>query len=448
LRVTGTSNDSCAIDPSPPGSEDKGKTTERVWFGHPAGLTILFLTETSEKFSFYGMRALLVYYMTKELMIPQARASNIYGYYGGFVYLTPILGAVIADRWLGRSKAVVLGGSIMAIGHFMMAFEFLFFPALAILGTGNGLFLPSLPSQVSGLYRPGDPRLGAAYRVYYVGVNLGAFLAPLVCGWLGETYGWHYGFAAAGVGMVLGVLVYLRGMRFLPSEPLKLIVQSPLESRAARKKMVTLFGTFLAIAAAVAVFRGAFEQTGNTLALWADVGIDRNLVGGAQIPMTWFQSVNPLSIFVLTPAFIARWTWRAKDEGIASSLLEMSLGATIVGLSFFMIAGVAFWSESHANVRASWLWLALFFVVVTVGELYILPAGLSLFGRMAPPGFAATTLATWFSASAAGNLLAGQLGALWSRLSHSEFFGVMGAVAMLAAALLLLHVSSARQRQR
>ena len=185
--------------------------TEKTWFGQPRGLTILFLTNMWEQFSYFGMRALLIYYMTKELLINQQTSSFIYGSYTAFAYFTPIIGGAIADRWLGKRKAVIIGASIMATGHFMMAFEPMLYIALATIALGNGLFLPTLPSQINDLYGPGDPRRPWAYNVYYVGINLGGFLAPLVCGTLGEVYGWHWIFGAAGVGMFIGLVIYLVG---------------------------------------------------------------------------------------------------------------------------------------------------------------------------------------------------------------------------------------------
>src|SRR5690606_22131469 len=190
----------------------------RTWFGQPRGLTILFLTQMWELFSYYGMRTLLVYYMTKQLLFAQEKASFIYGTYTAMAYFTPILGGAIADRWLGKRNAVLLGGGIMALGHFAMAFEPLFYLGLATIALGNGLFLPSLPSQINDLYAGDDPRRGRAYNVYYVGLNLGGFLAPLVCGTLGELYGWHYGFGAAGIGMLAGLVVYVLGRDYLPPE--------------------------------------------------------------------------------------------------------------------------------------------------------------------------------------------------------------------------------------
>ena len=202
-------------------------TSEPTWFGHPRGLTVLFLTNMWEQFSYYGMRAILVYYMTKQLLLAQDTSSVIYGIYTGCAYFTPLIGGFIADRFLGKKRAIIIGGSVMALGHFMMTLEPLFYVALATIAIGNGLFLPSLPSQIRDLYSPGDPRAGRAYNVYYVGVNIGGFLAMLVCGALGEAFGWHWGFGAAGVGMVTGLLIYLWGQRYLPAETRSLAPSYP-----------------------------------------------------------------------------------------------------------------------------------------------------------------------------------------------------------------------------
>src|SRR4029453_1699424 len=276
---------------------------ERVWFGQPRGLTILFLTNMWEQFSYYGMRALLVYYMTKQLLIGQAQSSFIYGTYTACAYFTPIVGGVIADRYLGKRRAVIIGASIMALGHFMMAFEPFFYVALAAIALGNGLFLPSLPSQVGDLYRRDDPRRSWAFNVYYVGINIGGFLAPLVCGTLGELYGWHYGFGAAGVGMLTGLVIYLAGQRYLPDGRTAATLLPTSASPAVSNRDTYLL--LLAVGLSVTVFRGAYEQVGNTVALWIE-GADRSL-GNSQIPMTWFQSLNPLLVIVMTPFLLIRW---------------------------------------------------------------------------------------------------------------------------------------------
>lgn len=414
-------------------SEPGRPSEQATWFGQPRGLTVLFLTEMWEKFSFFGMRALLVYYMTKQLMMGQQQASLIYGLYSGLVYFTPIVGGAISDRWLGRRKAIILGGAIMAVGHFMMASEPLFYAALATIALGNGLFLPSLPSQIGDLYPPGDPRRGSAYSVYYVGINLGAFLAPLLCGTVGETLGWHWGFTVAGAGMVLGLLIYVAGGRYLPAAQVAPVTTAAAPSPEGSGSRLWLLA---GITLAVMIFRVAYEQTGNTVAVWADGGIDRHLGPGTwAIPMTWFQALNPLLVFTLTPLLVAYWKKAAKAGREPAVLVKMATGATVTAWAFLLLAGVSLWS-SQTHFRPSWLWLAAFFIVLTAGELFILPIGLGLFGRLAPPRMAATTIALWFLAAFAGNLLAGAVGMLWSHLTPAVFFGLMAVVAGLAGLLL------------
>jgi POT family proton-dependent oligopeptide transporter len=401
-----------------------------TWFGQPRGLTILFLTEMWSQFSYYGMRALLVYYMTKQLLIGQEKASFIYGTYTAMAYFTPIIGGVIADRWLGKRRAVTIGAAVMAAGHFMMTFEPLFYPALATIALGNGLFLPSLPSQINDLYTPEDPRRGWAYNVYYVGVNIGGFLAPLICGALGEFYGWHWGFGAAGVGMLAGLCIYLFGTRYLPQQrpSLRPAAVSP-SPRSTHRSTIFLL---LAIGFAVTIFRGSYEQVGNTVALWTDAGVNRS-IGQSAIPMTWFQSLNPLLVFLMTPLLLARWRRAAAAGRQQSSMRKMACGALIVGAAYLLLAGVAF---EAGPAGAHWIWLVFFFSIFTLGELYILPTGLGLFARLAPIGFGATTVAAWFLAIFSGSLAAGAVGTLWSATTPARFFMLLSIIAALAAGLL------------
>jgi POT family proton-dependent oligopeptide transporter len=414
----------------------------QTWFGQPRGLTILFLTEMWEQFSYYGMRALLVYYMTKQLLIGQEKASVIYGTYTALAFFTPIIGGIIADRWLGKRRAVIIGGSIMAAGHFMMTFEPLFYVALATIALGNGLFLPSLPSQIDGLYRPDDPRRGWAYNVYYVGINIGGFLAPLICGTLGEFYGWHWGFGAAGIGMLAGLLIYVLGGKYLPEQArMARRVSAPATPAAPAGGFRSTFILLFVVGLAVTVFRGAYEQVGNTVALWADVGIDR-AAGVMTIPMTWFQALNPLLVILMTPMLLARWRRRADAGRADSSMQKMALGALIVAAAYLLLAVVAF---AAGTQRASWVWLAVFFVIFTLGELYILPTGLGLFARLAPIGFGATTVAAWFLAIFTGSLSAGAVGTLWGSTSHAVFFAVLTAIALIAAAILFALDSAIRR---
>ena len=411
---------------------------EKSFLGQPRGLAVLFLTEMWEKFSFFGMRTLLVYYMTTTLMIEQGRASIIYGVYTAVIYLTPIFGGVLADRWLGRRRSVVYGAAIMIAGHFMMASEALFYPALAVIAIGNGLFLPNLPGQVAGLYKPDDPRRGSAYNIYYMGVNLGAFMAPLVCGAVGEIYGWHWGFALAGVGMAAGLTIYLLGGRYLPTDPPRVARSEKVKGEGMERSSLLLFG---GVILAVVVFRVAYEQVGNTLALWIGSDVDRSL-GGWTIPMTWFQSLNPLLVFLLTPILVTAWDRSARKGRGMSSLARMATGAALVAGAFFGLALIAMLTGQGP---VHWLWLVAFFVLLTSGELFILPVGLGLFGRLAPAQMTATMIAAWFLAAFAGNLLAGLVGSSWSTMSAGVFFALMGSVASLSVMALCLLIRPFRK---
>ncbi len=402
------------------------------WFGHPRGLTILFLTETWEKFSYYGMRAILVYYLTKQLMIAQADASLVYGLYTGFAALTPLFGGPLSDRWLGRRRAVVIGGSIMAVGHFLMAFEPLVYVALGTIALGNGLYLPNLPAQIQSLYAPDDPRSKGAINVYYVGINLGAFAAPLTIGTVGEIWGWHYGFALAGIGMVAGLAIYLFGQKYLPDNVRAVNRPAPAKTSAAAGG--SRLGLMVSVVLAVVLLRLGYEQNGNTIALWADTGIDRSLSGWT-IPMTWFVSLNPLIVFILTPLIVAHWTRRAAAGHETPTGRKMAFGAAIVAVSF-LGAALAAWTAGDS--RASFLWLAAFFVILTVGELYVLPVGLGLFVRLASPGREATAVAIWFGSLFFGSIGAGLVGRLWIPLGPAAFFLVIASICAVAALGLLL----------
>ncbi len=410
------------------------------WFGQPRGLTILFLTNMWEQFSYYGMRALLVYYMTKQFLLGQGTSSFVYGAYTACAYFTPILGGVIADRLLGKRRAIIMGASIMAAGHFMMTFESLFYPALVTIALGNGLFLPSLPSQIDHLYAPGDPRRSWAYNVYYLGVNVGGFLAPLACGTIGEIYGWHYGFGIAGIGMLSGLVIYLSGQRYLPDMPPA--VRSTVRDRSRIDRRTVLL--LLAVALSVTVFRSAYEQVGNTVALWTDTAVDRS-AGHFRIPMTWFQSLNSLFVIVFTQPLLAAWrrqAGRGREQKLAR---RMASGALIVAGAYLLLALLAW---SHDAIPVGWPWLVLFFAILTLGELFILPTGLGVFARLAPPGFGATTVAAWFLTIFSGSLSAGLIGVLWSRTGHASFFMLLTVLAAIAAFLLWFLDPALRRAER
>lgn len=415
-------------------------------FGHPRGLAVLCYTEVWEQFSYYGMRALLVYYMIQTLEFSQPSASIIFASYVSAAYFTPIVGGIVTDRWLGRRRAVALGSLIMAIGHFLMAFPSLLFPALATIAIGNGLYVPSLASQISGLYRAGDPKRRSAFNIYYVAGNVGGFLAPLVCGVVGETFGWHWGFSIAGLGMLTGLVVYLRGEKHLVDLQAGIPVRNVPSDTSLDEQ--TRFIALGAVLCAVILFRGAYEQLGNTVALWVQ-SADRS-IGTRTIPMTWFQSLNALMVIAFTPLLLAWWRSREAHNASPSTTGRMAMGATLVACSYLLLAVVSLVSENHASAP-HWLWIVAFFVLLTAGELYILPVGLGLFGRLAPRRLAATTVSLWFAAISIGSLLSGILGTLWSVMPASTFFTIISAVALASALVCLAlrrFVGSVEHRNR
>jgi proton-dependent oligopeptide transporter, POT family len=424
-------------------------------FGHPKGLTVLFATEMWERFSYFGMSALLVLYMVKYLfrpdrvqvvlgfgtvrrllewaagpLDPQPLASLIYGGYTGLAYLTPIAGGLLADRVLGQRRTVVIGGVLMSIGHFMMTSERLLFPALLMLILGVGSFKPNISTQVGALYSEADARRLRAYSIFYVGINLGAFLAPLVCGTLGEEAGWHYGFGAAGVGMLIGLAIYLRGLRTLPPNAVKAdrTRKPPLET-GERRAMLAL----LVVYAPVPLFWASYDQQGNTIMLWAEDFTARSIWFASwhgEIPTTWFLALNPLMIFAFTPLVIRWWAWQRKHGIEPSALGKMALGYAGLALANMVMAGAA-WRIGDGD-KASPFWLAAYFVLVTLGELHLAPVGLDLVSRLAPARRLSMMMGLWFATTFPGDLIGGSIGSLWSTMAKPHFFLMVAAIAAVA----------------
>jgi POT family proton-dependent oligopeptide transporter len=404
----------------------------RRWFGHPPGLTILFLTEMWEVFSLYGMRAILVLYLTTELGYSPAKASLVFGFYAASTYFTPLFGAVVAARWLGQRRSVLVGSVVMAAGHFMMAFDVLLYPALAVIALGNGLFMPNLASQIHGLYRPGDPARERGYNLYYVGVNLGGFLAPLICGTLGETLGWHWGFGAAGVGMLMGLGVFTAGWRHLPERS---VSPSATEEEPDDRRTAYRFGVLAWVLLFVVIYRIGYEQAGNTIMLWTAGHVDRGWAGGGAIPVSWFLSLNPLFVFALTPLLLWRWSRKAAAGRPVQPLRAMAMGALTTAAGFLILAAAA---ASSGGAQVHWVWLVLFFLFYTAGEIQILPLGLAMFGGAVRGRGASLAIAVWFAAAFAGNLAAGFFGTWYGAISPPSFFGIAAAIIALAAAALAL----------
>jgi len=407
----------------------------RSVFGHPPGLTVLFLTQTWAEFSYFGLQAMLVLYMTQQLNLPQAQSSTIYGIYTGCAFFSPFLGGIIADRWLGKTTSVVIGGVLMMFGHFAMAFESLLFPALALVAIGNGLFIPPLAVQISALYAEGDARRDQAFSAYYMGINLGAFAAILLCPLLAQFYGWHWGFAAAGFGMALGLIVYLSFRRLLPAE-LGREARQKQERKPLSQSDWKALATLVGVIAVVILFRIAYEQSGNTIMLWVSDRTQRTL-GGWDIPAPWFSSLNPLLIIVLTPFLMAFWR-RRKEAGRDQNLFRrMALGCALTGLACLLMVAAAYqYSASGAAVSA--LWVIGYFVLLTVGELLVIPVGLALFGTLSPVQVASMMMGAWYIAKFLGSLSAGFLGTLWLEIPTELFFAIGAGSTFLAAIILFV----------
>jgi len=448
----------------------------KTWFGHPRGLFFLFLTEMWERFSYYGMRSLLVLYMVDHLLVrpdvgqrvlgftavkgfieslpwvhalgplgPQPLSSQIYGLYTAFVYLTPFFGGMLADRVIGQRRTVILGAILMAIGHFLMASEHLFFLALMFLIAGNGAFKPNISTQVGLLYPPGDSRRDGAFTIFYMGINLGAFFSPLVCGTLGQKVGWHWGFGAAGVGMVAGLIIYLAGQKYLAADQLaqrRAAEQvAKVEEKFTRDEALRVLA-LVVICALNIVFWGVYEQQGNTLQLFADRNTNWNFLG-FEVPSTWFQAFNPAMIFIFAPLLNVFWQWQAKRKLEPSSVVKMGMGCLMLGLGFIvMILASRGMTET---TRISVLWLAGATFVFTIGELYLSPVGLSFVTKISPMRMVSMLMGVWFLANFFGNYLTGYLGTFYERMPHDRFF-MMLTVMGVVTGLLLLALSPPLQR--
>jgi len=442
---------------------DAGADKSPQLFGHPRGLTYLFTTEMAERFSYYGMRAILVLYLTNFLLLHptvdgvigygpvkrlleiifngggtlgvQPLSSAIYGAYTALVYLTPFFGGIIADRWLGQRRSVLVGGVIMAAGEFVLMLPQFMFVGLLMLIIGNGFFKPNISTQVGNLYKPGDSRIDRAYSIFYVGINVGAFFSPLICGSLGEdpAYGYHWGFFAAGVGMVLGQLIYMVALRTLPPDRIANIKTITTEKKPLTGSDWKAVIAIVLLCIPVTFFWATYEQQGNTINLWAQNFTNRHLIPGIvdwEIPVTWFQAFNPFMIFAFTPIVVGLWGWQSKRGKEPSTVTKMALGLFLVALSYVIMAFAAHITGAHE--QTSWLWLLVFFAVITMGELYLSPIGLALVARVAPPQILSALMGLWFITSFTGNMLQGYIGTFFSVMTKQDFFLLCAAIAAAA----------------
>ena len=419
----------------------------------PRGLWLLFGVEMWERFSYYGMRAILVLYLVNELKWSDASASRLYGNYTSLVYLTPIIGGWLADRFIGTRRSLVIGGAIIAAGHFCLAIPGMttFYLGLGLIIVGTGFFKPNVSTMVGQLYRQNDIRRDAGFTIFYMGVNLGAFLAPLVCGYLGESpqWGWHYGFGAAGVGMVLGLIMFLWGRdRYLPGIGLSPREQTSAEAKAAAREPLTReekqrIAVIFIVAFFVIFFWAAFEQAGASMNLFADRHTARTLAG-FEFPASWFQSVNPLAILIFAPLLARLWVDLGRRGKEPNTPAKMGVGLILLGLGFgLMVLGAA---RADQGVLVSPLWLVGAYTMHTWGELALSPVGLSLVSKLSPARLVAMMMGVWFLANFVANWLAGQLSALMGDFSSLKAFFSIFMIAPIVAGVVLLAISPVLKR--
>lgn len=394
---------------------------QKTILGHPVGLFILFFTEMWERFSYYGMRALLVLYMASTiedggLGWTNASAIQLYGWYTMLVYVMSIPGGIIADKLIGQKKSVLYGGIILVAGHSILAIEeiWAFYTGLGLIILGVGMLKPNISTMVGGLYKKGDLRRDKGFTLFYIGINIGAFLSALIVGYVGEEIGWHYGFGLAGIGMAFGLIVYVAGQKhlkhvgnFIGSS------QDSSEAEAAKRpltkiekdRVIVLLISFLIII----VFWGAFEQAGGLLNIYAQDKIDRHIFG-FEMPATWFQSFNAFFIIVFGTIVAGFWARRRLKGKESSTLLKMGVGTIIMGLGFLLMAGASKEASSIAYGTASFWWLTGAYLFHTIGELCASPTALSFITKLAPVKYASIMMGVYFAATGFGNKLAGSIG--------------------------------------
>ena len=425
--------------------------SEKQWFGHPRGLATCFFTEMWERASYYGMRALLTLYMTGSVMqpglgFPDKKATQIYGLYTMLVYLMGIPGGFIADRFIGHYRAVLIGGIVIASGHFCMAIPGLpfFFGGLLLIIVGTGLLKPNVSTIVGTLYRRDDPRRDAGFSLFYMGINTGAFFAPIVTGWLGQKINWHIGFAAAGVGMVFGIIQYVLGRKYLtPVSEAETPQTKAIESVPAVTTTKSFTGEeWGRIAAAciltlfALIFWAGFEQAGSSLTLFADRAT-RLVVLGFTYPSSWFQSVEPLFVIIFSPVFA--WLWLRLGRREPSSPAKFTLGLFFLSLSFLLVVPAArYFQLNHERVSPFWL-IGLYFLQM-VGELCLSPVGLSMVTKLSPARVVGLMMGVWFFATAMGNYVAGWVAGLVGNRSFSEVFMIAFVTAAIATLILAVMI--------
>ncbi|MGB0451666.1 MAG: peptide MFS transporter [Flavobacteriaceae bacterium] len=405
-------------------------TTKKEFFGHPRGLFVLFFTEMWERFSYYGMRAILVLYLVSQTDAENAglgwandSALALYGWYTMLVYVASIPGGWLADKMFGQKKSVLYGGILLVLGHSILAVETMwaFYTGLSLIIAGVGMLKPNISTMVGGLYQPGDIRRDKGFTIFYIGINLGAFLSSIIVGYVGEVMGWHYGFGLAGIGMTLGLIQYVMGQKYLTdvgnflgssTDAKQIEAMNRSLTKVEKDRVVVLFLSFFL----VIVFWGAFEQAGGLMNIYAMENTNRMLLG-YEIPASWFQSLNAMFIIFLGTSVAAYWAKRKLKGKLSTSLFKMIIGLIIMGTGFFFMSAAS--SEFETTGSSAMYWLVLAYLFHTVGELCISPVALSYITKLAPLKYASLMMGVYFAMTGFGNKLAGLLGE--SASTYGEF---------------------------
>ena len=429
---------------------------DRGFFGHPSGLSTLFFTEMWERFSYYGMRAFLILYMVTPvadggLGFSDPDAASIYGTYTGSVWGAAILGGIVADRFLGQYRSVLIGGIIIALGHFTLAFKALpfFYTGLALIVVGTGLLKPNVSTVVGSLYAPGDPRRDAGFSIFYMGINLGAFMGPLIAGYLAQRVDWHIGFASAGIGMAFGVTQYILGRKRLQpaverlaSQPRATVAHDTTAPPASESQGGLLgfsttewkrIGAIVILFVVATLFWGAYEQAGSTLTLFAD-RYTRLEIMGFSFPSSWFQTVQPICVILLAPVFA--WLWIRLGTREPSVPAKFTLALLFMAASFAVLMPAGAMAQAGTGVRVSPMWLIGAYAISELGELCLSPVGLSAVTKLAPVRILGLMMGVWFLSNSFGNKLAGWAAGFISTMPLESLFGVVTGV--LAAAALIM----------
>ena len=437
------------------------KTKEK----HPPGLYLLFLTEMWERFSYYGMRSLLILYLTTSfaaggLGFDVSTGAMIYGLYTGFTYFTPIIGGYLADKYLGQKLAIIIGGTIMAIGNislFALSGHTGLYIGLAALIIGNGFFKPNISTVVGQLYDNGDKRKDSAFTIFYMGINVGSLIAPIICGLLAENlfatklngqiiqYGFKYGFLAAAIGMILGQVIFVifapkylshvGGRKEVSNETREKVEKKPLTKQEKKRTAAILI-----LAMFVVFFWSGFEQAGSSLTMFAEKLTNRNLFGNT-VPITFFQSINPIFVLLLSPIFAKIWfTLANRKQGDLKIPTKMALGMITLGLGFLVMvfATLSIGGSENPVAKASMWWLVITYFLNTVGELCLSPIGLSMVSKIAPVKLASLLMGAWLASSGVASILGGFIASNLDAFGATEIFALISGVSIALGVVLFL----------